>query len=151
PTRRRAVLGGLACLVLLLLGCGPGGGPLPGGPGGIDPPTPPPRLEGVTKVELRLTHHPTRGALKPVCTVVLTRKEAIAEVVGWLRGVDWSQAGEDTAPIRLPEPAGYLHIHRQDGTEDSFAFYWDGKFVHGNRLRRVDVAGLSKIVQKLCP
>src|SRR5262245_32181457 len=128
-----ALLGGLPCLLLVLFGCGPGG--FPGGPG-RDAPTPPPRLEGVLTARLWVAHHPTKGALKPPCQVVLVEQKPILELVAWLKGIDWSQAGEDTAPIRLPEPAGTLHFQWRDGTEENFTFYWDGKFVHGNRLRR---------------
>jgi hypothetical protein len=106
-----------------------------------------PRLEGVERVELGIKQ-PDIGAFK---LVVLKEPADLKELLDWLRKVDWSNPGEDTAPIRLPAPDVSLTLHRKDGTKAHFLAYWDGKFVHGGRLRKVDVAGLKKLVQRVSP
>jgi hypothetical protein len=104
----------------------------------------------VDQVRLDVTHRPGQGAAAP-CQVTLTDRKSIDEVTAWLRGVDWSQRGEDVAAIKLPEPDLYLRVRQKGGTEEEFAIYWDGKVIRGGRLLRTDVTGLKPIVQKVCP
>ncbi len=96
---------------------------------------------------------PAGAAKKAPCSASLTEQDEIAEVIDWLREIDWSQTGTDLAVVGIPQPDGSISITAKDGKVTDFNFYWDGKFidVKANRLiRGGDMTKLQNIVERLC-
>jgi hypothetical protein len=76
----------------------------------------------------------------------LTDRADVAEVVGWLKQVDWSREGMDLTAVRL-SLAGSIEIVRREGPSVSFRFTWEG-VIHENQLRQVDTARLTGVIQR---
>jgi hypothetical protein len=76
----------------------------------------------------------------------LADRADVAEVLGWLKQVDWSREGMDLTAVRLAV-AGSIEIVRREGPALSFLFTWDG-VIHKNQLRRVDTTRLTEVIRR---
>jgi len=83
-------------------------------------------------------------------SATITDGPALAEVIEWLRQIDWTQRGADPAVITLPPPDGSIEVAARDGTTARFGFYWDGGFSAGRFIRARNVEELRRIVQRAC-
>ncbi len=113
--------------------------------------TPVPAAADVANVKLSVVNM-TPGA-KPLCDVTLTTPGDVAEILDWLRAIDWSQRGQDLTVVGMPTPDGSFLVKTNAGAYLDFHFYWDGRVVDGpgNRLLSGgDAARLKQIVKKHC-
>jgi hypothetical protein len=111
-----------------------------------------PASDQVAAVELTVHHFPGNTGKSP-CKAKLTERADIAEIVAWLKTIDWSQSGTDLTVVSMPAPDGGIRLIPKDGEPLEFGFYWDGGLVHtrANRLiKGGDMAKLKQIVQKAC-
>jgi hypothetical protein len=104
---------------------------------------------------IRVTVRQSAGDAGPKvpCAVTLTERPEIAEVIGWLEGIDWSQKGTDLTVATMPQADGSIAITTKGGASYDFGFYWDGGFIDGkaNRLiRGGDMAKFRQILQQVC-
>jgi hypothetical protein len=114
--------------------------------------SPIPAADQIAAVELSVHQFPGNTG-KPPCKAKLTERADIAEVVAWLKAIDWSQSGTDLTVVSMPAPDGGIRLIPGDGEPLDFGFYWGGGFVHtrANRLiKGGDMAKLKQIVQKAC-
>ena len=105
-----------------------------------------PRAEDVTEVLLRLTP-PWSG--EPKCTLTEISRPHVANVLGQLGRIDWSQKGVGLETIRLIAPDIELTVREKSGIHRDYAFYWEGTaFVDNvtNRLLEADVRQLRLVV-----
>src|SRR4051812_48456873 len=79
---------------------------------------PPADEVGSVRVRVRQFKEPTDR--KQSCEVTLTEPSDVAEVIGWLERIDWSQKGKDPAVITLPMPDGNITIIPKSGTTRNF-------------------------------
>lgn len=117
------------------------------------PPSPVPPADQVTRVRIAVTQFPAGAGRKAPCEFALTEAPDVAEVVDWLKGIDWSQEGTDLAVVRLIQPDGEIVLTTRDSAALELGFYWDGRVVH-RRANRLLVGGdgarLREIIEKRC-
>jgi hypothetical protein len=133
----------VCCLALLPLG----------GAGCARPSAALPPVAEVAKARVTVRQSLGDAGPQAPCDVTLSERPDIAEVMGWLQGIDWSQRGTDLTVATVPTPDGSIAITTKGGASYDFGFYWDGGFVDGkaNRLiRGGDMAKLRQIVQRVC-
>ena len=94
-----------------------------------------PPADEVASVRVTVRKFAEPAEAKVPCKVTLTEPADVAEVIGWLERIDWSQKGADPAVISLPMPDGNITIVAKGGTTRSFGFYWDGGFLAGRFIR----------------
>jgi hypothetical protein len=142
------VLSLLAAAVLVgsLAGCGLQPSEQPGQPAPAAGPIP--DADEVSAVVIRVEGGPGNESRFPGAPfkLRLTERADIAEVIGWLKEVDWSREGKDLKAIRLGL-GGSIEIEKAEGPSLSLLFTWDG-VIHKNQLRRVDTARLQEVIRR---
>jgi hypothetical protein len=112
-----------------------------------------PAVDQVAKIRVTVRQSAGDTGPKAPCAATLTGRPEIAEVIGWLQGIDWSQQGTDLTVATVPQPDGSIAITAKDGASYDFGFYWDGGFINGkaNRLiRGGDMVKFRQIVERIC-
>ena len=112
-----------------------------------------PPVDQIAKVRLTVTRLPGEAAAKTPRNAILTEPPDIAEVIDWLKQIDWSQHGTDLTVVGMPQPDGHIEIITRNGDSSDFAFYWDGGFINvkaNRRIRGGDMAKLRQIVERVC-
>lgn len=137
--RARSV-GWLPCPLLATAGCS-------------SPSSPVPAAGEVAGVRLEVRQLPANAGAKGLCDVALAAAADVAEVIGWLNTIDWSQTGTDVKVVKVGPPDGTITLALKGGATDDFSFAWDGGFIHtrSNRLiRGGDMTKLRQIIDRVC-
>jgi hypothetical protein len=77
----------------------------------------------------------------------LTRREDVAEVLDWLRGIDWSRPGKDMKAMKLAL-MGTITVERAVGPPLRF-YYTRESVIHDNGLRGADTTRLKEIIRRV--
>jgi hypothetical protein len=111
----------------------------------------PPPVDQIDKVEFRVHQFPKDAAPGAPCDVALTDRSDIAEVVAWLKTINWSQGGLDLKAVKIAAPDGQVVLVTKSGTTYDFDFYWDGGLIKENHLLRGgDPVKLRAVAKRVC-
>jgi hypothetical protein len=80
---------------------------------------------------------------------LLTQPEEVAEVLAWLRGIDWDAEPFDVSKADMP-PVSRLTLEKRDGAELDFAPV-DGGIIYRGWDWRADTEKLKDILRKARP